>query len=713
MEDQLSVLKKYFGYDSFRPLQKDIIDHVLSGNDSLVLMPTGGGKSICFQLPALLKEGVCLVISPLIALMKDQVEALRANGIQAAFINSTLNQSQQNEIEQACYSGRLKLLYVSPEKLFATGFLNFIKQLNINLFAVDEAHCVSFWGHDFRPEYMQLKQIKEHFPGIPMIALTATADKVTRKDILQQLGMPKAEVFISSFDRPNLSLKVLPGQKRINHIIDFLQSRKDQSGIVYCLSRKTTEEIAEKLRKSGYNARHYHAGMDHEYRAKTQEDFIKDDVQIICATIAFGMGIDKSNVRWVIHYNLPKNLENFYQEIGRAGRDGLQGDTLLFYSFQDFIVQTDMLKDLTPERRELQAAKLERMKQYAEADICRRRILISYFNETFDKDCGNCDVCLNPRTKFDGTLIAQKALSAIARSKEEVAMTMLIDILRGSRNKTLLDKGYHELKTFGAGREFPPGEWMDYLLQLLNGGILDIAYDEGHSFKLNELSWQVLKENRKVMMVKYQPFYEKKQAQDLETKTKSKGEQLFDKLFERLKKVRKEFATRQNVPAYIIFNDNTLTEMAKEKPLSEIDMLGISGVGHQKFNQYGAHFLKEITDFIKEEAQEGSKVQGATYLFTLDLYNKGFSVEEIAKERNLSQTTIISHLCALFEKGSDIDLSKYISPQEFAEVRKALEVVKIENNALKPVFDFLGGKMDYSKIRVAATLMNRKSLVKK
>ena len=709
MQNKFSVLKKFYGYDSFRPLQEEIIDHILEGNDALVLMPTGGGKSMCFQLPGMLKEGICIVISPLIALMKDQVEGLKANGISAAYLNSTVSSSELRETEEHCYDGKLKLLYISPEKLFSQGFLAFIQKLKINSFAIDEAHCVSFWGHDFRPEYTQLNQIKTFFPNVPIIALTATADKITRKDILLQLGIPDAKIFISSFDRPNLALHVLPGLKRIERIISFLERNKNKPGIVYCLSRKTTEEIAEKLMKAGYKAKHYHAGMDHEYRAKTQEAFIKDDIQIICATIAFGMGIDKSNIRWVIHYNLPKNIENFYQEIGRAGRDGLPGETLLFYSFKDYLFQMDMLKDVAPDRKELQTAKLERMKQYSEADICRRRILISYFNENFDKDCGNCDVCLSPRTKFDGTLIAQKALSAIARTQENVSITMLIDILRGAKNRSIIDKKYDEIKTFGAGKDLRGEEWSNYLLQLLNSGVMDIAYDENHVFKLNDFSREILRSEKKVMLVKFQSFAEKKLQENIVV-SKPKSEIITDKLFERLKKLRKEFADKQNVPAYIIFNDNTLFEMAKEKPISEMDMLNISGVGHQKLSLYGAQFMTEIANYIKEESRNGSKIGGATFLLTNELLEQGFSVEDISKQRNLSPTTIFSHLCTLYEKGYKVNLNQYITTLELQQIEKALTIVQIENNSVKPIFDFLQGAIEYHKIRIGVTLLGKNKI---
>jgi len=602
------ILKKYFGYDSFFPLQEEIIDHVLSLNDALVLMPTGGGKSVCFQIPALMFDGVTIVISPLISLMKDQVEALKANGIAAEFLNSSLSAKEENFIIEQSLKGKLKLLYISPERLSSAGFIELLSRLKVSMFAVDEAHCISFWGHDFRPEYKRLNILKERYPNVPLIALTATADRVIRRDILSQLHIPETKTFVASFDRPNLSLTVRPGLKRLRQITDFLKLHRREPGIIYCLSRKSTETVAENLSKAGYKAKHYHAGMDNDDRSQTQNEFIRDEIQIICATVAFGMGIDKSNVRWVIHYNLPKNMESFYQEIGRCGRDGLPADTLLFYSYADVMMQTEMLNETAPERRELLDAKLKRMKQYAEAESCRRRILLSYFNETITKDCGNCDVCKNPPQKFDGTIIAQKALSAISRTGEQINLTLLIDILRGSHNRQVIEKGYDKIKTWGAGRDIRAGEWSDYIFQILNLGYVDIAYDEGYTFKLNALSHLVLKNKINVMLVKFR-LYKSREELTLPKEPLKKGV-VNQALFDRLKQLRKTIADQNKIPAYIVFSDKTLQDMTEKMPTDKISMLEVNGVAELKFATYGQQFLDEISGFMRDETTRGNKISG-------------------------------------------------------------------------------------------------------
>lgn len=706
------ILKQYFGYDTFRPLQAEVIDWVSAGNDCMVLMPTGGGKSVCFQIPALMKEGITLVVSPLIALMKDQVQALRANGIEAAYLNSTLSSSEQYAIEKQCHAGELKLLYIAPEKLFASSSLDFVRSLKINLFAVDESHCVSVWGHDFRPEYTQLHVLKTAFPDVPVIALTATADRVTRRDVLKQLGIPDARVFEASFDRPNLSLNVLPGRNRIKVIEQFINDHPHQPGIIYCLARKTTEDIALKLQAKGINARHYHAKMPPEERSHVQDAFIRDDVQVMVATIAFGMGIDKSNVRWVMHYNMPGNVESFYQEIGRSGRDGLKADTLLFYSFADWIMRRDMIEnsELPQHLKEIQFAKLDRMKQYAEADHCRRRILLSYFNETVERDCGNCDVCRNPRSKFDATVPAQKALSAIARTDEKIAMGLLIDVLRGSHNRNVTERGYERIKTFGAGRDLRGEEWAEYLTQMLNSGVIDIAYDEAHSLKLNEISWRVLRGERKVELVRFESYEQKRQRQEEQAEpVKTKKEIIRDELFERLKKVRKRLAEENNVPPTVVFSDATLSDMAEKRPINRIQMLQVSGMIQTKLSHYGEAFINEILEYARSKTQPGTRVvNGMTYIETLDLYRQGFSPSQIAQRRNLNELTIYSHLAKLYEDGNDIDVWQYLTKSEYRTITEAAEQLQITlGGALKPLFEHLEGHYEYYKLRVALSIWGK------
>ena len=602
----LKTLKSYFGYSQFRPLQKDIITRILNKKDSLVLMPTGGGKSICYQLPALLMNGTAVVVSPLISLMKDQVESLQENGIIARALNSANNETTNANVCFECRQGRVKLLYISPERLLAEmDYL--LKDINISLFAIDEAHCISQWGHDFRPEYTQLSALRKLFPDVPIVALTATADKVTRQDILKQLKLRDPEIFISSFDRPNLSLDVRRGyrqKEKMKTIFDFIRRHRGESGIIYCMSRSKTEKVAEMLEEEGITTAVYHAGLSAAARDQAQDDFINDRVQVVCATIAFGMGIDKSNVRWIIHYNLPKSIESFYQEIGRAGRDGLPGDTLLFYSLGDIVLLSKFASESN--QQEINMEKLKRMQQYAEADICRRRILLNYFGETTDHDCGNCDVCRNPPQRFDGSVIVQKALSAIIRADEQIGSGTLIDILKGSASKEVIEKGYDKLKTYGVGRDIPGRDWNDYILQMLHLGYIEIAYNENSRLKVTEIGRNVLFGKEKAMLVvikrEEQTTTKRKKGatpvqQTIPTPTVFDGES--DTLFEELRQLRKKLADQQAIPAYIVLTDKVLHLLASSKP-DTIEAFGtISGIGEYKKERYGKDFVSVIKKHLE------------------------------------------------------------------------------------------------------------------
>ncbi|MEO8148517.1 MAG: DNA helicase RecQ [Bacteroidia bacterium] len=602
-------LKKYFGYDTFRPLQEDVINALMDNNDVLLLMPTGGGKSICFQLPALLKDGITLVISPLIALMKDQVEALPANGIAAAFLNSSLDYGSEREVVENCRNGSTKLLYISPEKA-VTIKDTFINELNISMIAIDEAHCVSTWGHDFRPEYMQLGFLREKFSHVPFIALTATADKTVRKDIVQQLKLVEPKLFIASFDRPNLSLKVRRGATEKNKLMEIellIKRHKNDSGIIYCLSRNSTEHVAMELKNKGFKTAHYHAGMDSSERSRVQEAFIKDEINVICATIAFGMGIDKSNVRYVVHYNLPKNIESYYQEIGRAGRDGVPSETVLYYSFQDLIMLQKFAAGSG--QPELNKEKLRHIQEFAEAKICRRKILLNYFSESMTHDCGNCDVCSNPPKYADGTVIAQKALSAITRMEEKVGSVMLVNVLRGSRNADILEKGYDKIKTHGAGADISYEFWQAYLMQMLQLGIIEIAYDESYVLKATAFGKLILQGKANVHFaqpeIKVRPDKKKKAtvAKEDAPALKRNG------LFEELRSLRYTIAQSANLPAYTIFSDATLLDMAHRQPITDMDMLEISGVSESKMQKYGWDFLRVIEKFASQKSDLRKEVE--------------------------------------------------------------------------------------------------------
>ena len=588
------TLENVFGYKAFRMDQEKVIHRVLNQEDSLVIMPTGGGKSLCYQIPAIVSEGLTIVVSPLIALMNDQVSALHELGVEAATINSSIDQGTLNEIYSKMRDGKLKLLYVSPERLMAGDFVNYLSNYTISLFAIDEAHCVSVWGNDFRPEYIQLKALKENFPQVPVIALTATADSTTQSDILKQLGLDKAKVFLSSFERKNISVESRPGLKRIEQIIEFVKEEKNKAGIIYCLSRKSCESVAGKLKAKGFKASYYHAGMNAEDRNRIQRNFQNDDVQIVCATIAFGMGIDKPNIRWVIHYNMPKNIEGYYQEIGRAGRDGDDAKAMLFSSWGDFVNLKKFVDESEAEEtfKKVQRAKLERMWQYANAVNCRTNFVLNYFGEYRAEGCGHCDNCINPPKIFDGSTYAKMVLSGIIRANESISSSLLIDMLRGSSGAEITHRGLDQLKTFGVGREVPNAHWNHYLTQMINQGIIRLDFADYSKLKTTPLSDKVLYENLPVPLAEFEG-YKKAKPPKIEKKAIDISNMDQD-LFGRLKTWRNNLAKSKNVPAYVILSNKTLQQIAAELPTNDAQLLQISGIGQKKLESFGDEILAII-----------------------------------------------------------------------------------------------------------------------
>ena len=678
------LLKTNFGYDTFRPMQEKIICHTIDGGDSLVLMPTGGGKSLCFQISALAMDGIAVIVSPLISLMKDQVEALKANGIAAEALNSSNDDGKNRDIINRCLEGKVKLLYISPERL-VSGMIHLLQKTNVSLFAIDEAHCISSWGHDFRPEYTQLRLLRELFPSVPIMALTATADKITKQDILKQLNIEDAQTFIGSFDRPNLSLDVKRGysaREKLRSIVELIRHHSGESGIIYCLARKTTEELAEKLKKEGIAAGVYHAGLPNSERNRVQDDFVADRVQVICATIAFGMGIDKSNVRFVVHYNLPKSIESFYQEIGRGGRDGLPCETVLYYNLGDIIT----LRKFADEsgQQEINLEKLQRMQEYAEAQVCRRRILLNYFGETSDKGCGNCDVCHTPPQTFAGTTIVQKALSAIIRTGENIGFTTAIDILRGSMSLDVVSHQYNLLKTFAVGRDIPHRDWHDYLLQMLQMGFIEIAYNENRHIHVTDLGREVLfgKHAVQLAFISREDFSvkarRKRQREESLRTIENAGANENMELFNKLKEVRKRIADEHQWPAYVVLSDRSLHHLAIERPTT-LDAFGNTfGIGEHKRVNYGTAFIEVIKEYatdqdnlplpdaapapMTEESKEEKKkklknqitIQGTKYEIDLDIW-KSIEWRKVLK-------VITEKAYWNYQGPLEINLNDYVAP---------------------------------------------------
>ena len=704
------LLKTHFGYDTFRPLQKEIIDTILSGKDALVLMPTGGGKSLCYQLPALALPGITIVISPLIALMKDQVDALCANGISAAFLNSSLTNDEQQTVMQRASSGDLDILYLAPERLASFGFSDFFDALQVNLLAIDEAHCISEWGHDFRPDYRNLRALREKISGVPVVALTATATPRVREDILGQLGMEKAPVFLSSFNRENLHYSVRPKYEAFSQLVEILQPKKDESAIVYCFSRKNTEEIARKLTNAGLSALPYHAGLSKDARINTQERFIRDEVPIIVATIAFGMGIDKPDVRLVVHMDLPKTIEGYYQETGRAGRDGLPSDCILFYSYADRRKQEFFINQIEdPDEHALAMHKLDGVVEYGQSDTCRRATLLQYFGECWSApNCDACDNCtMPPAEDFDATEIAQKILSAVLRTGERFGVAHVCDVLRGSNRKRILELNHHQLSVHGIAKDIPAGALRAYAQALKKRGYVKQNEGEYPTLCVTTKGKQALLNNESILLpvskvVKIVP------------KVQLNATVTYDvPMFEKLRVLRKQIADDQNVPPFVIFGDRTLHEMAFYFPSSPEALSHLFGIGKKKLEAFGGEFLACIEEYAIEHAIEekmapkktvrqtsfASNRISTTLEETKMLVEKKLSVKEIAEQRGLSFGTIVQHVERLVRAGELTEID-HLKPdaEQFKEMENAFE--EMRGTTLTAVFKHLGEKYHYDELRL-------------
>jgi ATP-dependent DNA helicase RecQ len=701
----LDILQSVFGYDDFRPYQQDIVEHVISGRDAVVLMPTGGGKSLCYQIPALARAGVGIIVSPLIALMQDQVTALQQLGVKAAFLNSSLDAQSAWQVEQELLQGQLDLLYVAPERLMTPAFQSLLGQIEPALFAIDEAHCVSQWGHDFRREYLQLSVLHERFPEIPRIALTATADEPTRREIIQRLGLEQARVFISGFDRPNICYRIVQsGSNSRDALLQFIRSEHDgESGIVYCLSRKKVEQVAEWLTDKGLVALPYHAGLSAEMRQRHQQRFLNEDGIIIVATIAFGMGIDKPDVRFVAHLNLPKSIEAYYQETGRAGRDGLPADAWMMYGLQDVITLKQMMEgsEADDAHKRVERHKLDAMLGFTELTSCRRQALLKYFGDHLDQPCGNCDTCLNPVETWDATVVAQKALSCVHRTGQRFGVNYLVDVLLGKENDRIKNFGHDRLSVYGIGNELDNKQWRGIFRQLISRNYLSVDIEGFGALHLTETCRPILR-GEQTLMLRKETFRKTKQK-----KASKNSYALSDAeqgLWDALRECRRKLAEEQDIPPYMIFHDATLMQMLEHRPDNRQQFAQLSGVGERKLELYADDFLGVIREYVGEES-DAEKVN--TVDETLLLFNSGMDVDAIAAQRSLTPSTIYSHLAKLIGR-QKLKLGEVtgLDEQQIKTIEHALLDHAEDGIKLKPVYDSLDGAYDYGVIRCVQAAMS-------
>jgi len=705
------TLKTVFGFHQFRPPQQEVIERVIAGEDVFLVMPTGGGKSLCYQVPALHRQGLAIVVSPLIALMKDQVDGLLANGVRASCYNSSLSPAEARSVSASMENGELDLLYVAPERLMQPEFLERLSRLELSLFAIDEAHCISQWGHDFRPDYVQIGRLRGLFPTVPIVAMTATADPETRRDIIRQLGIERAAVYVAGFDRPNITYTVMPKQKPFAQLATFLKGRRDEAGIVYALSRKRVEQVTERLRAAGFDAASYHAGLPDQERRRVQEAFRRDDLRIVVATVAFGMGIDKPNVRFVVHFDMPKSVESYYQETGRAGRDGLPSEALMLFGMGDVMTARSLIENSdNAERVRIELQKLNAMVAYGEALTCRRRALLAYFGDQRDQDCGNCDICNDPPVRFDASEQAKKALSCVYRVGERFGVRHVIDVLRGAKGQRIIELRHDQLSTYGIGADLSAAEWENIFRQLIHLGYLVQDFSRFGALGLSPAARPVLKGEVAVSLGLPRDVAK---AEEKSGRRSGAGEGAHRPLFEELRALRKQIADAAGVPPFVVFSDATLVEIAKARPRDEGELLMISGVGEHKLAKYGSRFLAAVNAHCRRMEQptpaSGPDVlpldASDTRRDTYRLYREGLSLEQMAQRRGLKDTTIASHLEELLATGLDVDLRRFVETGKVALIESRLERLGCVN--LSAIREGLPESISYTDIRLIRAAWGR------